>query len=268
MLVETDEGITGVGIGSHADIDRLFPAIEGEDPRGVTALYDRMLAQVFKSGHAGADFGGIGAIDTALWDIKAKAAGEPLWRLLGARDRFVPGLRVRARHRPRRRRARALYREFAERGLRAAKLKGGLDVDARPAPAALVRDVLAGQRRATRPDARRQRVVDAQAGRALRRRARGELDLLWVEEPLRRWDAAGHARLSNARRARPSPQARTSRASSSSARSSTRAPPDVVQAGARVGRHALACGWRPSPQRATCRSAPSATTRTRRWRRR
>ena len=35
-------------------------------------------------------FGTIGAFDTALWDIKAQAAGEPLWRLLGGRDRFVP----------------------------------------------------------------------------------------------------------------------------------------------------------------------------------
>ena len=78
-------------MGSHHDIDRLFPAIEGEDPRAVTALYDRMLAQVFKAGHTGATFGGIGTLDMALWDLKAKLAGEPLWRLLGARDRFVSG---------------------------------------------------------------------------------------------------------------------------------------------------------------------------------
>ena len=56
----------------------------------MTALYDRMLRQTFKAGHAGVVFGTIGALDTALWDIKAKAAGEPLWRLLGGRDRRVP----------------------------------------------------------------------------------------------------------------------------------------------------------------------------------
>src|SRR6187399_38046 len=91
VVLETDEGIEGVGVGSHHDIDRLFPAIEGEDPRAVTALYDRMLARAFKASHAGATFGGIGTFDMALWDIKAKLAGEPLWRLLGGRDRFVAG---------------------------------------------------------------------------------------------------------------------------------------------------------------------------------
>ena len=50
-----------------------------------------MLAQVFKTGHAGTRFGAIGAIDMALWDLKAKAAGEPLWRMLGGAARFVPG---------------------------------------------------------------------------------------------------------------------------------------------------------------------------------
>ena len=90
VLVTTDEGITGVGMGPHVELESIFAAIDGEDPRGVTALYDRMLRQTFKAGHAGVVFGTIGAFDTALWDIKAKAAGEPLWRLLGGRDRRVP----------------------------------------------------------------------------------------------------------------------------------------------------------------------------------
>ena len=90
-------------------------------------------------------FGTIGALDTALWDIKAKAAGEPLWRLLGGRDRRVPGLRLRAGHRPDRRRAgRRSTQAYAERGLRAAKLKGGLDVERDRYRLTLVRDVLAG----------------------------------------------------------------------------------------------------------------------------
>src|SRR5687768_17561962 len=78
VLLETDQGITGVGTGSVHDIERLFPALEGEDPRAVSSLYDRMLAQVFKAGHSGATFGGIGTLDMALWDLKAKIAGEPL----------------------------------------------------------------------------------------------------------------------------------------------------------------------------------------------
>ena len=52
VMVETDEGITGVGLGPHVEIERIFAAIEGEDPRAVTALYDRMLRQTFKAGHA------------------------------------------------------------------------------------------------------------------------------------------------------------------------------------------------------------------------
>src|SRR5215216_927799 len=91
VIIDTDEGISGVATGSHEGIDRVFPALEGQDPRSVSTLYDRMLARVFKAGHAGATFGGIGTLDSALWDIKAKAAGEPLWRLLGGADRFVAG---------------------------------------------------------------------------------------------------------------------------------------------------------------------------------
>lgn len=91
VLLETDVGVTGVGVGSHQDVEEFFAALDGQDPRATASLYDRMLARTFKAGHAGATFGGIGTLDSALWDIKAKLVGEPLWRLLGAADRYVPG---------------------------------------------------------------------------------------------------------------------------------------------------------------------------------
>ena len=87
-----------------------------------------MLRHVFKAGHAGAVFGTIGALDSALWDIKAKAAGQPLWRLLGGLDRAVPayasGLDIALSEEE----LASVYRTYAEHGLRVAKLKGGLDV--------------------------------------------------------------------------------------------------------------------------------------------
>jgi L-alanine-DL-glutamate epimerase-like enolase superfamily enzyme len=197
VLIETDEGLTGVGVGSHADIDRLFPAIDGEDPRAVAALFDRMLAQVFKSGHAGATYGGLATIDAALWDLKAKAAGEPLWRLLGGRDRFVPayasGLDIALDDEE----LATFYAEFAERGYVAGKLKGGFDLEADLRRLRIIEDVL--HRNTERPGL----MLDANESWQVKQAARyigaieEHLELLWVEEPLRRWDAAGHARLSN-----------------------------------------------------------------------
>jgi L-alanine-DL-glutamate epimerase-like enolase superfamily enzyme len=195
VLVTTDEGITGVGMGPHVELDAIFAAIEGEDPRGVTALYDRMLRQTFKAGHAGAVFGAIGAFDTALWDIKAKAAGEPLWRLLGGRDRMVPayasGLDIDLTDEE----LVVTYQAYAERGMRTAKLKGGLDVDRDRHRLTLVQDVLAQASGGSRPGL----MLDANEcwsrKQAVRYVAELErtLDLIWVEEPVRRWDAEGLA---------------------------------------------------------------------------
>ena len=193
VLVDTDEGITGVGIGSHTELSNIFAAIEGEDPRATTALYDRMLRQVFKPGHAGAPFGTIGALDSALWDIKAKAAGQPLWRLLGGRDRTVPayasGLDIALSDEE----LAATYKTYAEHGLRAAKLKGGLDVDRDLARLTIVRDVLAEANPGSKPGL----MLDAneswtrkQAVRHVEQLERS-VDLIWVEEPVRRWDAEG-----------------------------------------------------------------------------
>jgi len=197
VVLETDEGITGVGIGSHHGVSELFPAIEGEDPRAVGALYDRMLAQVFKAGHAGSTFGGIGTLDSALWDLKAKIAGEPLWRLLGARDRFVPGYASGLDIALDDDALAGFYREMAERGFTAGKLKGGRDVDADVRRLGIIADELG--RNTPRPAL----MLDSNESWNLKQAVRyiaaieQQLDLTWIEEPLRRWDAAGHARLSS-----------------------------------------------------------------------
>ncbi|MGB3438628.1 MAG: mandelate racemase/muconate lactonizing enzyme family protein [Actinophytocola sp.] len=195
VLVDTDEGITGVGLGPHAGADAVFAAIDGEDPRGVTALYDRMLRHTFKTGHAGAVFGTIGAFDTALWDIKAQAAGEPLWRLLGGRDRRLPayasGLDIALTDDE----LVAVYETYAAHGISAAKLKGGMDVERDRHRLTMVREVLSGAARGARPAM----MLDANEAWSRKQAVRHvcelerTLDLTWVEEPVRRWDAEGMA---------------------------------------------------------------------------
>ncbi|WP_232494253.1 mandelate racemase/muconate lactonizing enzyme family protein [Novosphingobium kaempferiae] len=198
LLLETDGGLTGIGLGSHREIDRLFPAVDGADPRGVSTLYDSMLSHVFKSGHAGATFGTIAAIDMALWDLKAKMAEEPLWRMLGAGDRYVAGYasglcyglgeEAFADH----------YTQWADRGFTAAKIKGGRDLDRDIARLETVRDILS--RNTTRPALMLDVNEAWNTKQAIRHLAEIEkcLDLTWIEEPVRRWDATGHAQISRA----------------------------------------------------------------------
>ncbi|MEP6842688.1 MAG: mandelate racemase/muconate lactonizing enzyme family protein [Pseudolysinimonas sp.] len=201
VVIETDEGISGVATGSHEGIERAFPAIEGQDPRAVSTLYDRMLARVFKAGHAGATFGGIGTLDTALWDIKAKAAGEPLWRLLGGADRFVAGYASGLDIALSDDELAGWYDTMAQRGFSSGKLKGGRDATADIRRLGIVSDALSVNTK--RPAL----MLDANESwnlkQAVRYIAQVEAvhDLTWIEEPLRRWDAVGHARLSAAVRA-------------------------------------------------------------------
>jgi len=93
----------------------------------------------------------------------------------------------------------AVYERFAGLGLRAAKLKGGLDVDRDRDRLTLVRDVLAGAGRFAGEAGRPGLMLDANESwtrkQAVRHVAELErtLDLTWVEEPVRRWDAEGLA---------------------------------------------------------------------------
>jgi L-alanine-DL-glutamate epimerase-like enolase superfamily enzyme len=60
----------------------------GEDPLQVAALWTKLyhMPSIRWVGRAGIVQMALSAVDIALWDIKAKAAGMPLWKLLGGRE--------------------------------------------------------------------------------------------------------------------------------------------------------------------------------------
>jgi L-alanine-DL-glutamate epimerase-like enolase superfamily enzyme len=66
----------------------LRPMLVGADPLAIEQIHDRML-RLHRHGRAGLFVTAISAVDNALWDLRGKAAGEPVYRLLGGptRDR-------------------------------------------------------------------------------------------------------------------------------------------------------------------------------------
>lgn len=90
--IETDEGITGLGLGSTNAIavpmvEYLKPLLVGEDPLNIEKLWHKMWVPKL-TGRRGLTTRAISSIDIGLWDLKAKVAGMPLYKLLGGyRDR-------------------------------------------------------------------------------------------------------------------------------------------------------------------------------------
>ncbi|HEV8248432.1 MAG TPA: galactonate dehydratase [Gaiellaceae bacterium] len=92
VLVETDEGLSGVGEGSlpghpravAAAVEEFREYVVGEDPARIQHLWQLMYRQPFFRSGAVA-FSAMSAIEQALWDIKGKVAGLPVYELLGGR---------------------------------------------------------------------------------------------------------------------------------------------------------------------------------------
>ncbi len=89
--IDTDEGITGIFGPIFEDqafqIDtRLRPHLVGRDPLASEYLWD-VMARHDRHARRGSLMMAISAVDIALWDIRGKAAGLPVYRLLGGPTR-------------------------------------------------------------------------------------------------------------------------------------------------------------------------------------
>ncbi|MGI8483147.1 MAG: enolase C-terminal domain-like protein [Thermomicrobiales bacterium] len=85
--IETDEGVTGLGGPIHHElayiIDQQFRTLlMGEDPTATERLWDKMY-RLAVHGRKGPTMMAISAIDCALWDLRGRWLGVPVYRLLG-----------------------------------------------------------------------------------------------------------------------------------------------------------------------------------------
>ena len=89
--VHTDEGVTGVGectlyTANHIlsqGVEAVKPLIVGLDPANIEEIWQRIFRHYLRIGARGIISAVVSAIDIALWDIKGKVLGVPIYQLLG-----------------------------------------------------------------------------------------------------------------------------------------------------------------------------------------
>lgn len=201
--VHTDEGSTGMGIGYTIGrggkalkvfLDEEFvPLALGEDPNNIDRIWEKMWWGPHWVGRGGIASLAMCPIDIALWDLKAKRAGLPLYKLLGGFRDSMPvydtdsGWLNHSQD--------EIIRESAERveqGYTGVKIKVGKDN--RSEDVARLRAV----RKTVGPDIKI--MTDANlrwtAAEAIARaRLFEEFDLFWLEEPIEADDVLGHEKL-------------------------------------------------------------------------
>ncbi|MEM1012498.1 MAG: mandelate racemase/muconate lactonizing enzyme family protein [Planctomycetota bacterium] len=173
----------------------LVPFVLGKDADDVEALNDAMDWHMHYVGRGGILSFAISTLDIALWDLRCKQAGKPLWQMAGGAGKtcnaYCGGIDL------------ALSLDellasidgYLERGFEAAKIKVGrpnLDEDVRRVRA--VRQRL-GNDRAFMVDANYALTVETGIEAAKRF---GESDVLWFEEPTIPDNYDGYARIAEA----------------------------------------------------------------------
>lgn len=207
VFLEGDDGLLGIGEGwtSYASPralqatieDEILPLVIGADTAEAPQILEQARQSCAMSGRYGITAVAVSAVEIAMWDLAAKAAGQPLFRFLGGNDNRVPvygsaGLYHETDDRN------ALGRELAgyiAQGFTAVKMKiGGATLEEDVARVAAARAAL-GPEPVLTVDAHYTLDLDS----ALRFAERAaEHNLAWLEAPLMPTDYAGTAKLAAA----------------------------------------------------------------------
>ncbi|AHF77191.1 Putative mandelate racemase/muconate lactonizingprotein [Sodalis praecaptivus] len=203
--IDTEQGAYGLGftytlrVGGPAQMalaQEVAPLLIGEDPNDIARLWSKLVWASASVGRSGVSTQAIAAIDTALWDLKARRAGLPLAKLLGAYRDGVPCYNTSGGY-----------------------LQASVDQIADSAAQALARGIGGIKIKVGHPD----RATDLQRVAAIRARlgdgvplmvdvnqqwdrttalrmgaALESFNLRWIEEPLDAYDIEGHAALAQA----------------------------------------------------------------------
>ncbi|WP_347304482.1 mandelate racemase/muconate lactonizing enzyme family protein [Croceibacterium sp. TMG7-5b_MA50] len=184
------------GPGMYAHAREVAADLLGEDPNDISRLWTRLVWAGASVGRSGLSVQAIAAFDNALWDMKARRAGLPLARLLGAHRDGVPCYNTSGGF------LSSPIEEVLDNveasiasGIGGIKIKVGH-------PDASV-DLARLEAVARRIDGRVALMVDANQqwdrASALRMcRAMEQYSLVWIEEPLDAYDVEGHAALARA----------------------------------------------------------------------
>jgi len=212
IRVETDAGITGIGEVdsnpmavkgaiegpfSHTTATGLAQVVIGEDPFETERLWHKMYRANIYGGRRGAGLHAISGIDIALWDIKGKALGLPVWKLLGGG--FHKNMRCYASSLfgPTPEKTGELARRYRDQGFTAVKFGWDPMGQDEKTDIGLVREGRKGLGEGA------DLLIDAglvwDSKTALQRaRAFEEYDIFWLEEPLRPDDYDGYNKLARA----------------------------------------------------------------------
>jgi len=203
--ITSDDGHEGLGFsyskraggpGMYAHAREVCADLIGENPNDIGRLWTKLVWAGASVGRAGLSTQAVAAIDNALWDMKARRAGLPLARLLGAYRDGVPCYNTSGGFlsTPLEEVLDNVEASIAS-GIGGIKIKVG-----HPDPREDMRRLEAV---AARIDGRVALMVDANQqwdrASALRMaRAMESFGLTWIEEPLDAYDVEGHAALAAA----------------------------------------------------------------------
>ena len=211
VRVHTDEGISGVGevdsaplaaqgaiLGpySHSVTSGLKRLLIGEDPFQTEYLWHKMFRENVYGGRFGVGFHAMSGIDIALWDIKGKKLGMPIWKLLGGGFRKNIRCYASVLFEQTPEKTAETARGLIDQGFSAVKFGWGpMGQDAKGDV-----QLVAKAREGLGPDA--DLMVDAglpwDAKTAIQRaRAFADYDIFWLEEPLMPDDYVGYRKLAN-----------------------------------------------------------------------